>query len=129
MPAWRRADLVLTSDKDVFINVLILMRLCPLLLKLLILIHKLATLAELAGIGHMVDLSGLIKGILVVIGISIATGHYGDLERWARKQGLEAMQWKQPLPYFFAQEKNHVTGHKNKGTGSVRLQATSEKPS
>jgi hypothetical protein len=47
------------------------------------------------------DLSGLIKGIMVVIGIAMATGHYGDLERWARQQAIEALQWKEPLPYFF----------------------------
>jgi hypothetical protein len=48
------------------------------------------------------DLSPLIKGVLVVIGISIALGQYPKLERWARTQALEAVAWKQGLPYFFA---------------------------
>ena len=49
-----------------------------------------------------VDISGLVKGCLVVIGIAMATGHYGDLQRWARRQAAEALVWKRPLPYFFA---------------------------
>lgn len=58
------------------------------------------------------DLSGLIKGIMVVIGIALATGHYGDLERWARHQAIEALQWKEPLPCFFP---NHTqTAHSPK---------------
>ena len=50
------------------------------------------------------DLSSLIKGIMTVIGIALATGHYGDLERWARLQAMAALEWKQPLPYFFPLE-------------------------
>jgi hypothetical protein len=47
------------------------------------------------------DLSPLVKGVLVLIGIAIALGQYPRLERWARSQALEAVQWKQGLPYFF----------------------------
>jgi hypothetical protein len=32
--------------------------------------------------------------------MAMATGHYGDLERWARHQAIEALQWKEPLLYF-----------------------------
>jgi hypothetical protein len=47
------------------------------------------------------DLSPLIKGVLALISIAIALGQYPRLERWARSQALEAVQWKQGLPYFF----------------------------
>jgi hypothetical protein len=53
------------------------------------------------------DLSSLIKGIMAIIGIAVATGHYGDLERWARHQAIEALEWRQPLPYFFPSELAH----------------------
>ncbi len=49
-----------------------------------------------------VDISPLVKGLLVVIGISLAVGQYGRLEHWARKQAVEALVWSRPLPYFFA---------------------------
>jgi hypothetical protein len=62
------------------------------------------------------DLSPLIKGVLVLIGIAIALGQYPRLERWARTQALEAVQWKQGLPYFFAAPhvgvKHHHSTHK-----------------
>jgi len=35
-----------------------------------------------------VDLTGLIKGLLVVIGISIALGKYEQLSAWARKEAF-----------------------------------------
>jgi hypothetical protein len=50
------------------------------------------------------DLSQLTKGIMVVIGIALATGHYDELERWSRHQAINALEWKEPLPYFFPQE-------------------------
>ncbi len=36
------------------------------------------------------DLSGLIKGLLVVIGIAMAMGRLGDLERWAAHEAFDA---------------------------------------
>jgi hypothetical protein len=48
------------------------------------------------------DIGPLVKGIMVIIGISIATGQYSNLEHWARVQAAEAFLWKEPLPYFFA---------------------------
>jgi hypothetical protein len=51
---------------------------------------------------NSVDISPLVKGILVVIGIAIATGHYGDLQTWTRGEAAEAVMWRRPLPYFFA---------------------------
>ncbi len=50
----------------------------------------------------MIDLGPLIKGLLVVIGIAMATGHYGDLQRWARREVVESLEWKQDLPDIFA---------------------------
>ena len=47
------------------------------------------------------DMSGLIKGILAVIGIAMATGQYPRLESWSRSQAIEALEWKQGLPHFF----------------------------
>jgi hypothetical protein len=53
----------------------------------------------------------MVKGVLAIIGIAIALGQYPRLERWARVQALEAVQWKQGLPYFFgpphAEAKHH----------------------
>lgn len=49
------------------------------------------------------DLSPLIKGVIVIVGMAIATGQYGRLESWARVQALHAVAWSEPLPYFFAQ--------------------------
>ena len=51
------------------------------------------------------DLSPLIKGVFVIVGIAISLGQYGRLEHWARKQAMEAVAWREPLPYFFAQPK------------------------
>ncbi len=47
------------------------------------------------------DLSPLVKGVMALIGLAIALGQYPRLEHWARTQALEAVQWKQGLPYFF----------------------------
>jgi hypothetical protein len=55
----------------------------------------------LGGTMNSADISPLVKGILVVIGIAIATGHYGDLQNWARHEAIEALMWRRPLPYFF----------------------------
>jgi len=61
------------------------------------------------------DLSPLIKGVLALIGIAIALGQYPKLEHWARSQALEAVEWKQGLPYFFGpphagdQDQHHQT--------------------
>jgi hypothetical protein len=54
------------------------------------------------GTMNSVDISPLVKGLLVVIGIAIATGHYSELQSWARREAAEALMWRQPLPYFFA---------------------------
>jgi hypothetical protein len=39
-----------------------------------------------------VDIFPLVRGLLIVIGISIALGQYGQLEAWARKEAVHAMQ-------------------------------------
>jgi hypothetical protein len=39
---------------------------------------------------------------MVVIGIALVTGHYGELERWSRQQAIAALEWREPLPYFFS---------------------------
>lgn len=33
-----------------------------------------------------IDMSPLVKGGMVLIGIALATGHYSDLDRWARRE-------------------------------------------
>jgi hypothetical protein len=48
-----------------------------------------------------IDISPLAKGLLTVIGIALATGQYGKLESWARREAIQALKWKQGLPYFF----------------------------
>lgn len=53
------------------------------------------------------DLSPLIKGVFVVVGIAIAIGQYSRLEMWARSQAIEAVAWKEPLPYFFKESAPH----------------------
>ena len=40
----------------------------------------------------------LAKGCITIISIAIATGHYGDLQEWARKEASRPMT---PLPYLF----------------------------
>jgi hypothetical protein len=58
------------------------------------------------------DLSPLVKGIIVIIGIAVALGQYPKLESWAKGQAIEAVAWKQGLPYFFPQNTHHkVLGH------------------
>ena len=54
------------------------------------------------------DLSPLIKGVLVIVGIAIAIGQYPRLEVWARSQAIQAVAWKQPLPYFFQGSATHA---------------------
>lgn len=49
------------------------------------------------------DLSPLVKGALSLVLFSIATGQYPVLERWARRQALTAVTWREPLPYFFGE--------------------------
>ena len=51
---------------------------------------------------NAIDVSPLIRGLLVVIGIAIAVGQYPKLEHWAREQAAESFAWKQGLPHFFA---------------------------
>ena len=48
------------------------------------------------------DIGSLVTGLLAVVGLALALGQYGRLEAWARAQAIEAMAWKQGLPYFFA---------------------------
>ena len=59
------------------------------------------------------DLAPLIKGVLVIVGIALALGQYPKLETWAREQAIEAVAWKEPLPYFFASahQKNYSRTH------------------
>jgi hypothetical protein len=56
------------------------------------------------------DLSPLVRGIIVIVGIAIALGQYPKLERWAKTQALEAIEWRQGLPYFFPQANRTNTG-------------------
>jgi hypothetical protein len=56
------------------------------------------------------DLSPLVRGVIVIVGLAIALGQYPNLEKWARTQALEAVSWKQGLPYFFPQPS--TTHHK-----------------
>jgi hypothetical protein len=56
------------------------------------------------------DLSPLIKGVFVIVGFAIALGQYPRLETWARSQAIEAVSWKQGLPYFFAKPVSHAHG-------------------
>lgn len=69
---------------------------------------------------NAVDISGLVKGILTIIGISIALGQFGKLEHLARKQAMEALEWKQGLPYFFEPERtrNHTGENMNHHSNS-----------
>ncbi len=58
----------------------------------------------------MTDLSPLVKGVMAVIGIAFALGQYPRLERWARVQAIEAMEWKQELPDLFPEAQ--LNGHR-----------------
>ena len=55
------------------------------------------------------DLSALIRGLLVVISIAVGLGQYPKLERWSREQAAEALEWKRGLPHFFAGTRLHQT--------------------
>jgi len=59
---------------------------------------------------NSIDLGPLVKGCMVVIWIAIATGHYGDLWRWARREAASALVMR-PLPNFFGPE-NRFVGQK-----------------
>ena len=48
------------------------------------------------------DISPLVKGILGIILLAISFGQYPKLEHWARVQAIQALEWKENLPYFFA---------------------------
>jgi hypothetical protein len=50
------------------------------------------------------DISSMVRGILVVIGLAVVVGEYPRLEHWARAQAIESMQWKQGLPLFFGKQ-------------------------
>jgi hypothetical protein len=47
------------------------------------------------------DISPLVRGTLVIIGLAIALGLYPSLAHWARAQAVQAMQWHEELAYFF----------------------------
>jgi hypothetical protein len=49
------------------------------------------------------DISALLRGVLAIVMLAIAIGQYPRLERWARSRAVEALEWKEGLPYFFAQ--------------------------
>ena len=56
------------------------------------------------------DLTALIRGLFVVIGMALAVGQYPNLEHWARGQAAESIAWKRGLPHFFGgvhADKNH----------------------
>jgi hypothetical protein len=40
----------------------------------------------------------LVKGCLAIVSFAIATGHYGDLQKWSVREASRPMA---PLPYFF----------------------------
>lgn len=50
-------------------------------------------------------MSDLVKGCMVIISISIATGHLGDLRKWAAREAARPMA---PLPYFFPEAANSM---------------------
>ena len=54
------------------------------------------------------DIGSLFSGLMVVVMISLATGNYRILEKWARIHAIEAMIWKQPLLYFFGPSTHRV---------------------
>ena len=65
------------------------------------------------------DISPLVKGVLAVVALSIALGQNPKLEHWARAQAIQAMEWKEGLPYFFSASSattmanhGHVKHHK-----------------
>jgi len=57
---------------------------------------------------NTLDLSGLIKGCFVVIGIAISLGQFGKLEHWSREQAAESIAWKRGLPHFFGGSHSHI---------------------
>jgi hypothetical protein len=56
------------------------------------------------------DISALARAALAIVSLAVALGQYPRLERWARVQAAEALEWKEPLPYFFANPKQSA-GH------------------
>ena len=55
-------------------------------------------------------MTDLIKGLMVVIGISMALGRYGRLQEFARRQAVESLRGWHTQPYF---PKNY-TGFRSK---------------
>jgi hypothetical protein len=49
-----------------------------------------------------------INGCLVTIFLSIATGHYGDVQKWAAREAAKPMT---PLPYFFHRSEKSSPHH------------------
>ena len=53
------------------------------------------------------DISPLVKGAFVIIAVFMSIGQYSALEKWAREQAIAALEWKEPLPDFFAERGRH----------------------
>jgi hypothetical protein len=51
------------------------------------------------------DISPLVKGALMIVLLSLSIGQFEALEKWARAQAIEALAWREPLPYFFGKPK------------------------
>ena len=49
----------------------------------------------------IVDLSGLIRGLMLVIGLAVCLGKYPELAKWSRSQAEESIAWERGLPHFF----------------------------
>ena len=63
------------------------------------------------------DFGSLVTGFLTIIGLAMACGQYGKLEAWTRNQAVEALAWKQGLPYFFAPVHKGKAGHHSHPVG------------
>jgi hypothetical protein len=55
---------------------------------------------------NTVDLGGLIKGLMVVIGIALALGRLDDLERWAANEAFRPNSTSAPIVPLFGRKPN-----------------------
>lgn len=77
------------------------------------------------------DISPLVKGAIALVGIALTLGFYGKLEHWARNEALEAIEWKEPLPYFFASPyhaSHKARSHAHTTTRHLRAERRSDHP-
>ncbi len=68
------------------------------------------------------DITGLVKGLLVVIGLAISVGRYDDLRKFARNQAIESLKGWKSTPFFYPASKSHGANKKRAEQAKKRIE-------